>query len=273
MEEQVGTRCKVGMPSLGAIDCPRRMIEAIRHYGVIPFFKGIAPGWSIEELTAPGCWFAESEEFGSTLGPWDWKIDCVREGDIAYGKFLGGKAAFATVEYYRHLMNFRRSLPRYRMALGEEFEATTASDKLMKVLSPIALSAIKEAGALESPQIRSICAAKAPQIALKKSLMDSVMQFLQMGTWSVIGDFRRLYRGPNLSYSGWQRASNTTPDALFGGAPTPEEDMPDWARSIVEAETTLSAPECGPEESRQFLISHIMQIVPAADRKKIEKIV
>ena len=257
------------MPSLGAIDCPQRMIEAIRHYGVIPFFKGIAPGWSIEELTAPGCWFAESEEFGSTLGPWDWKIDCVREGDIAYGKFLGGKAAFATVEYYRHLMNFRRSLPRYRMALGEEFEATTASDKLMKVLSPIALSAIKEAGALESPQIRSICAAKAPQIALKKSMMDSVMQFLQMGTWSVIGDFRRLYRGPNLSYSGWQRASNTTPDALFGGAPAREEDMPSWARSIVEAESTLAAPDCTPEESRQFLISHIMQMVPAADKSLV----
>ena len=255
------------------IDCPERMIGAIRHYGVIPFFKGIAPGWSIEELTAPGCWFAESEEFGSTLGPWDWKIDCVREGDIAYGKFLGGKAAFATVDYYRHLMNFRRSLPRYRMALGEAFEAVTASDKLMKALSPIALSAITEAGALEGHDIRIVCAAKAPHIALKKSLMDSVLQFLQMGTWSVIGDFRRLYRGPNLSYSGWQRASNTTPDALFGGASTREDEMPDWARSIVQAESTLPAPDCSSEESRQFLISHIMQIAPAADRKKIEKLI
>ena len=90
-----------------------------------------------------------------------------------------------------------------------------------------------------------------------------------MGTWSVIGDFRRLYRGPNLSYSGWQRASNTTPDALFGGAPAREEDMPDWARSIVEAESTLAAPDCTPEESRQFLISHIMQMVPAADKSLV----
>ena len=131
------------------IDCPERMIEVIRRFGIIPFFKGTVPGWSIEEMTAEGCWFTDSEEFGGTLGPWDWKIDCVREGDIAYGKFLGGKAGFATVDYYRHLMNWRRSLPRYRMALGEKFKDVSRNDSLMKVLSPIALSAIKEAGSLE----------------------------------------------------------------------------------------------------------------------------
>ena len=45
-----------------------------------------------------------------TLGPWDRKIECVRAGDIAYGKFLcGGKAAFATIRWYRELMNIRRA--------------------------------------------------------------------------------------------------------------------------------------------------------------------
>ena len=86
-------------------------------------------GWSIEEMTAPGCWFTDEEE-GGTLGPWDWKIEAVREGDIAYGKYLGGKAAFATVEWYRELMNWRRSIPKYRMALGESFKASTSSEKL-----------------------------------------------------------------------------------------------------------------------------------------------
>ena len=138
------------------IDSPERMIGVIREYGIIPFFRCDVNGWSIEEMTAPGCWFTDEED-GGTLGPWDWKIEAVREGDIAYGKYLGGKAAFATVEWYRELMNWRRSIPKYRMALEESFMAATSSEKLMKFLSPVALSAIKEAGALEARELRLIC--------------------------------------------------------------------------------------------------------------------
>ena len=107
----------------------QKMIEAVHRFGIIPFFKGAVSGWSIEELTAPGCWFDDGPD-SVVLGPWDWKIDVVREGNIAYGKFLGGKAAFATVQWYKELMNWRRSLPRYRMALGEPYKAVSASDKL-----------------------------------------------------------------------------------------------------------------------------------------------
>ena len=254
------------------IDCPEKMIEVIRRYGIIPFFKGTVPGWSIEEMTAEGCWFTDSEEFGGTLGPWDWKIDCVREGDIAYGKFLGGKAGFATVEYYRHLMNWRRSLPKYRMALGEPYDAKTASDKIMQILSPIALAAISEAGALEGKEIRLIIEAKAPQIAMRKSLMDAVIQFLQMGTWSVIGDFRRLYRGPDLSYSGWQRASNTTPDSLFGTDSVLPDDIPSWARMFEEGSQDNLSVDCTPQESRELLITHVAELYPDASRSKVEKL-
>ena len=257
------------------IDSPGRMIEAIRRYGIIPFFKGTLPGFSIEELTAPECWFTDSEQFGGTLGPWDWKIDCVREGDIAYGKFLGGKAAFATVEYYRHLMNWRRSLSQYRMALGEPFKARTKKDSLMQTLSPTVLNAIKEAGALEARELRLICEAKVPQVAMHKSIMDSVIQFLQMGTWSVIGDFRRLYRGPNLSYSGWQRASNTTPDELFAAANSISDQHipPPWARKFQqEVEGTLKV-ACSPSESRELLIRHIEELTPAASHSRIERII
>ena len=255
------------------IDCPEQMIAAIRRFGIIPFFKGVVPGWSIEELTAEGCWFADSEEFGGTLGPWDWKIECVREGDIAYGKFLGGKAAFATVEYYRHLMNWRRSLPRYRMALAEPFDARTKTDSLMQVLSPIALRAIKDAGALEARELRLACESAAPQVEMRKSLMDNVLQFLQMGTWSVIGDFRRVYRGPELSYSGWQRASNTTPEALFGEDGREGEDVPRWAERFMEdsAARTLDA-DCSPQESREVLIDNVLRLFPDASEVSLLKI-
>ena len=275
------------------------MIEVIREYGIIPFFRCGVAGWSIEEMTAPGCWFTDEEE-GGTLGPWDWKIEAVREGDIAYGKYLGGKAAFATVEWYRELMNWRRSIPKYRMALGESFKASTSSEKLMKFLSPVALSAIKEAGALEARELRLICSeAVTPAFlrsmgakykpllspGVKKGIMDSIVQFLQMGTWTVIGDIQRVYRGPDLHYNGWQRASNTTPDELFGsmlgsseaasgvGTRGQATAVPAWARRFEEATGAPETISRSPEESRERLISHIREFFPLADGKTLLKLI
>ena len=89
------------------ISSPETMERAICELGIIPFFTSAIPGYSIKELTQPGFWFDGEED---SLGPWDWKIDCLQNGGIAYGKFLcGGKAAFATVPFYRELMNARRA--------------------------------------------------------------------------------------------------------------------------------------------------------------------
>lgn len=267
------------------IDSPEAMIAAIRHFGVLPFFRCGIPGWSVEELTAPGCWFSGEED--TFLGPWDWKIDAVREGDIAYGKFLGGKAAFATVTWYRELMNWRRSQPRWRLALGERYKALTQSDKLMKVLAPLALTAIREAGALEMRELRNICARKLTPAQLKalgtryrpmltpsvkKSIMDSVIQFLQMGTWTVIGDFERVYRGPELTYRGWQRASNTTPDELFAAPALPlaSLSLTGGSSSLTVADPIATALE--PAASQALLIAHVRKFFPAADPKVLERL-
>ena len=295
---------------MNLIDCSDRMIDAIHEYGIIPFFRCPVAGWSIQEMTAPGCWFDENGADG-VLGPWDWKVDAVNGGGIAYGKFLGGKAAFATSEWYGHLMNWRRSLPKYRMALGERYPVRTQSEKLMKYLAPVALNAIKDAGALGSKELRYICSSALTPYqlrtlgakyrplltpALKKNVMDSVIGFLQMGTWSVIGEIERVYRGPNLTYSGWQLASNTTPEGLFGepsdnavssdeirpagsgvcpdGGSGKGDAMPSWAsRFMDEAEVSPLQVTCTPEESRERIISHIQSLFPHADRFTLEKLV
>ncbi len=246
------------------------MISTIRQVGIIPFFAGALPGWSVEEWTAPECWFTDEEE-GGTLGPWDWKIDAVREGDIAYGKFIGGKAAFATADVYSHLMNWRRGLPRYRMALGETYSVKTTSDRLMKLVSPLVLTAIKDAGALEGKEIRSVCSARltpddvAPLgerytelllPTMRKNVLDSVIQFLQMGTWTIIGDFRRGYRGPALTYSGWQASSHTTPDELFFSNSSVKEE-PWWVQHIVGSKGPSYPVNETPEQSMDWLVAHV----------------
>ena len=251
------------------IDSPEMMIRTIRRYGILPFFRGAVPGWSVEEMTAPGCWFTDE----GVLGPWDWKIEVVREGDIAYGKFLGGKAAFATVEWYRLLMSWRRSLPKYRVALGEPPAKTPSGQHELQIrtLAPIALNAIRQAGAMEARELRLICS-EATKTTVKKNVMDSVMQFLQMGTWSVIGDIRRVYRGPNLTYSGWQLASNTTPDALFQ-TDHAEAGAPFWAHHLDEAPAAPApAVPADPATARQALLDHILTCRPDASPATLLKL-
>lgn len=72
-----------------------------------------------------------------------------------------------------------------------------------------------------------------------------------MGTWCIIGDIQREFKGPNLEYSGWQRVSHTTPDAM---------DMD------IRSDVT-------PEEARDMIISHVMEYFPDADMKTLGKIV
>ena len=267
------------------IDSVETMSAAIRQVGIVPFVRNTVPGWSIQELTAPGCWFMDDDAEG-VLGPWDWKIEVIAEGDIAYGKFIRNKAAFATVEWYRHLMNWRRSQPKYRVALGEESSGRSHMDQLYRHLSPILLSAIKELGAVEGSDVRKIlterttrqlrsqikgCMEKYLLPEVKRPVADYLNQYLEMGTWTVVGDFRRVYRGPNLEYKGWQKSSITTPDELFR-AYSESEDEPFWAK-FIEARAESDMPDCTPEESRDAIIDKIRENFPEADRKELLKLI
>lgn len=270
------------------IDGPERMVEAVRAFGVLPLFKCPVEGWSVQELTAEGCWFDEDD----VLGPWDWKIDCVREGDIAYGKFVGGKAAFATVGWYRHLMNWRRSIPRFSMdGSVSPFCANASvtlpgkpSDISLKQISSVALDAVKTHGSLGSKDLRRICSS-ALGMQIRKSMMDSALAYLQMGTWVVVGDIQRVYRGAELRYSGWQLSSNTTPELLFGGEigknavadsqehKSAKSEIPFWAkRFLSEPDQTLMV-ECSPEESRGRIISHVLGLFPHADETAVCRLI
>lgn len=170
------------------IDSPAAMLQVIREFRLIPFFVNPVAGWSIEEHTAPGCWFTDD-----ILGPWDWKIDCVQSGDVVYGKYLwGGKAAFATPDVYKEIINWRRSLPKY-MPTAEQTKV---------------LDYMHENGSVSVAEVRRL-------LGVKKSAADALLSRLQMQTRVVTGDITRVYRGSDLHYSGWQRSSFCAPEALF----------------------------------------------------------
>ena len=214
------------------------MLSLIREAGLIPFFENIVPGWSVEEHT-PAEYFLTDEQ----LGPWDWKIFCVQSGDIAYGKFLlGGKAAFATAEVYRELMNWRRSLPKYR-----------PDERQQQILD-----FMEAHGSAGIRDVRNL-------LGIKKGTADALMAGLQRQTRVVTGDITRVYRGPDLHYNGWQVSSFCTPESLFcvdalpgpGGFPFGEARTLDVDHS--------------PAESLALLVKHIRSISPAATEKQILK--
>ncbi|MCR5463990.1 MAG: hypothetical protein K6F06_05620 [Bacteroidales bacterium] len=214
------------------------MLEAIKTCGIIPFFENPVTGFSIEEMTPPGSWFTDED-----LGPWDWKVDVVQSGEIVYGKFLcGGKAAFATPEWYAHLRNWRLS--------QEKFKPTTEGRKVLRL--------IEKEGSCVSRQVREL-------LNVKKSKSDSVLANLMNGTRLIIGDIQRVYKGPNLEYKGWQTASYCTPESLFE---RPAEDFGPWHIGG----STLKC-YCSPEESYSKLRNHIRGLFPEATEKQLDKII
>ena len=203
------------------------MLRAIREAGIIPFFDNPIRGWSIEELTPPEFWFDGDSD---TLGPWDWKVDCVQSGDIAYGKFLwNGKAAFATTQWYRELMNYRRSLPKYR---------PDASGQAI-------LDFLAQNGSIASKDIRRL-------LGLKKSGADAASTRLQMQCRLLIGDIARVYRGPDLHYVGWQLASFCAPEAIVGAMPSGAMPSVALPSGVILNEGAAVAEESAPAPSRHL---------------------
>ena len=173
-------------------------------------------------------------------------MDVVQSGEIAYGKFLcGGKAAFATVEWYAHLHNWRLSQARY--------QPDEAGRKVLALL--------EENGSVGSKEIRTL-------LGVKKAAADGVVTRLSHCTRLLIGDIQRVYRGPTLKYSGWQTCSFCTPEALFGA----EDSGPVFGGfSPFNAENPLEV-GCSPEESYATLLDHLRKFLPEAPEKDICKI-
>lgn len=216
------------------VDSAEKMSSLIRETGIIPFFENKIPGYSVEENTLPEYWLTDEE-----LGPWDWKIDVLREGGIAYGKFLLGKSAFATAEWYAHLMNWRRSRREYQP-------------------DGLALEVLQEAtrqGSIDSASVKRIT-------GLKKSANDALLAGLQKGTWIVISDLIRKYRGPNLEYTGWQTAVYCRPEDI--------KESPSASDFFFSAEgkdtNTFRMPDCSPEESRHILFTYLCKLTGAPEK-------
>lgn len=216
------------------------MAEAIRLYGIIPLFATRIPGFSIEELTPEGYLAFDGPE-GIISSPWDWKVTCVQMGEFAYGKFLlGGKAAFATLEWYHELRAWRLSQAKYKPdAAGKKVLEQMATD-----------------GDITVKKVREL-------LGINKSKADALLTKLQMACRVVTGDIQRVYRGPYLEYKGWQTATFCTPEALFDTSGI-EEMLHLEHNNSRSLETGHS-----PKESYRLLSEHIRAVVPGITDRQL----
>lgn len=231
-----------GNLSVPTVVSAETMLRAIKKQGIIPFFENALPGYSVEEMTAPAYWF---DGEAGVLGPWDWKIDCVQSGDIFYGKYLcGGKAAFATLQWYRELRNYRQSLEKYALQPGPQ---------------EVVMTYLKENGSISVKEVRGL-------LGIKKSAADALLTKLQMQCRIVIGDIIRVYRGADLHYNGWQIASFCAPEDLVAGPPLFPEAPAGFP--FAASDESLDSPHT-PEESYRLLSEHISRLTGETSPKLI----
>ena len=217
-----------GNPGPAGITSPESMYAAIKRLGIVPYFENPIRGYSIEELTPKEFWFDDDTD---ELGPWDWKIYSVQSGDVAYGKFLlGGKASFATPQWYAHLMNWRRNQKKY--------QPDAAQQKIMDYL--------KENGSIGIREIRQL-------LKIKKGQADALMARLQMQCRVVTGDIIRVYRGQDLHYNGWQRSVFCAPEDLFEGLLPDLDCTPGESFQALSDHIKEIAPEATPRQISKLL--------------------
>lgn len=219
--------------------------KTVQTMGFLPFFRNPIEGFSIEEMTPPTLWFSDEYD-----GPWEWKGPVIRQGDCAYGKLFSGKAGYVSMDWYPDFLNMRRS--GYNMTVEEKriYDLLVSHESLLS-------KELKKLGGFK----RSIAKSRNPIDLLvksptvhkkKKEGFETIMTRLQMHCYVVIADFEYEYTHDGKRY-GWGIARYTTPEALF------DEDI-------------ILKPTCAsPEESKDYLLKHLKQLLPDAGEKAILK--
>lgn len=243
---------------MNMIESPEDMQRLANEWGFLPFFANAIEGFSIEENIDPRWWFSDDDDDSTaeedTMGAWDWKGQCIIEGDLAYGKFFHGKAGYISMKYYPDFINYRRS--RYKLAAQER-----------KVLSTLEANHSLLSGELRrmsgyerrrysrreaNPLIRiaeeNDKLPAAPRRKHGKEGFETAISKLQMGGRALIADFEYRYDKQGRRY-GWGIARYATPEDFFG------------AERLLCQHT--------PQQSFDIMHAHLRQLLPQADEADI----
>lgn len=218
------------------IHSPEELEALVQDWGFLPFFKNEILGFSVEEHTPPELWFSDTED-----GPWEWKGPVARKGTCVYGKLFRKKAGFVSLEWFPHLVNFRRD--------GYDFDARF-DDGLAAYKDKELYDAIVRSGSLLTGQLKSLCGYSGKN---GKKGFETIITRLQMQTYINVMDFDYMTDRYGRPY-GWGVARYTTPEAQF------------------DADVVTAAYDLDPAESQRRMAKQLKKILPQADEAALLKI-
>lgn len=228
------------------IDSKHNLEQTAVGYGLLPFFANNIPGFSVQEMAAPGMLFGETSD---DYGCWEWKGPVIREQTTAYGKFFRKKAGFVSIGLLPDFINYRRAA--YPVVQGSEdadileivrmHECITSTD-LKKTIFGTPARSRKPSGLIYP----------AETVKPKRHNLEGALQRLQMGGWLLIADFEYKYTAAGDRY-GWGVALYSTPEIWFD----------DPAIAVVDR---------APEESLHRLVDHLSKKLPGVPLREIERL-
>lgn len=207
--------------------CPK-LIDYINEIGFLPLLRMGVPGWSAEEVTDEDCQYTRLPDSGWEWPLWKWKGSILQESGCAYGKFIRGKAAFISREWWPDFCNLRQSIYPY----PEEGSIEEAI-----------LTTLKSKDSMITSELRVACGFTGPKM---RSRFDAFVTRLQMGGYIVTEDFVYPYDRHGQEY-GWGWSLLTTPENRFG-----------W--NYCHSHRTS-------QESRERILAHFRKILPNATEK------
>ncbi|MEA5050900.1 MAG: hypothetical protein VB021_05440 [Oscillospiraceae bacterium] len=221
--------------ALPTVSSAGELAALVGDVGFLPAFRNRIHGFSAEECVAPAYWFS-----GEGEGFWEWKGPVIRRSGCAYGKLLGGRAAFVAPEWYAELANVRRD--------GYDFDARW-DDGLARREDKQVYDALCAHGSLLSKQLHRTAAP-----GEKRAAFDGVMTRLQMLGYVVVADFEYETDRRGQTY-GWGVARYETPEHRFGAAFT----------DAVYAHA--------PQESRDILLGRLGRLLPETPRGELLRLI
>ncbi len=219
-----------GRTGPGQIRSPRELEERVRELGFLPLFENEVKGFSVEEHTDPRAWWTDDPD----RDPWSWREVLARSGNVAYGKFFGGRAGFVSLEWFPAFANARRD--------GYDFDSLWEEGKAKAKMKRI-MDLFPDGQERFSNEVRRLAGFGSEG----EHGFEGTVTALQMMTYLVIRDFRSRLNKAGQPY-GWHIAVLCTPEARWGA------DM-----------VTGSYGE-EPQESRERILRHLQESFPGQEK-------
>lgn len=191
------------------ISSKQQLEQAALHYGLLPFFANSIPGFSVEEMAAPGMLFGETS---SDEGCWEWKGPVIQEQTTAYGKFFKSKAGFVALELVPDFLNYRRA--KFSITPGSKEETIL---RLVKQNEGMTVAELRQEiyGIDVKPKRKKDLIDFIEKPRPRRQSLEGALQRLQMGGQLLIADFMYKYTAKGDRY-GWGVALYSTPEIWLG---------------------------------------------------------